>query len=105
MTEIYPFVVPLVQKVKEGTNLKGRLEVNWELINKVIAYQKEKIYDIVFCRVAKDALLRSIDVERKVKFEQESHINRLKGSIKARDKDMVGIWDDRFTGVRYVKLK
>ena len=96
-------MVPLVDK-KTEKDKETQLEVNWELIDKVIAYQKEKIHDIVFCRVAKDALFRSIDIERRNKFDQESHFNRLKGSIKAKDKDMVGIWDDRFTGVRYVKL-
>lgn len=27
------------------------------------------------------------------------------GSAKAKKYDMLGIWDDKFTGVRYVKLR
>lgn len=75
------------------------------MIDKVIQYQQNKIYDIIFCRVAKEALFRSIDIERFIKFDEESNIKTMKGSLYSKDRDMVGIWDDRFTGVRYVKLK
>lgn len=55
--------------------------------------------------MAKEALFRSIDIERFIKFDEESNIKTMKGSLYSKDRDMVGIWDDRFTGVRYVKLK
>jgi len=90
LLEMHPYIVPLVSK-------NNKLEVNWPQIERIKDSVEKKLMDIVFvCRKRKD-ILRSLNVD-------ETFIrSNFKASVLGSSKSL-GIWDDKFTGVRYVKL-
>ena len=75
------------------------------MIDKAIRSIKEKLLDIVTLVRKKDMpSYLNLDsprrrLERQQSFKIETDFKR------QQDKSLIGVWDDRFTGVRYVKLK
>lgn len=87
--ELYPYIVPLVDK-------DGKLEVNWALIENIQNYIQTKIMDIVFINKTKETIRKNYNVDPAKKEE--------KNTSAFGNSQSLGIWDDKFTGVRYVKL-
>lgn len=84
--KIFPFIVPIVE------DNAGKLEVNWTLINLVIKRIKQKIMSIISCEHPSFSIERRLDLQEK--YPEEGFMSHMKD-----------VWDDKFTGVRYVKLK
>lgn len=102
----YPFVCPL----KAGED--GQLAVNWRLIDDVIKQTKSKLLDVLYVARPRHVILRAMDVEeprRSARAQQDQiqvdQIRVCSQSLKANAYNFTGVWDDLFTGVRYVKLQ
>lgn len=97
--EICPYIVPLVEE-------NQKLQINWKLIGEVVKYIEKKMFDVVYCIKSHDVIQKNYNVDRtEVKGTAEKSFKTTSGSALASQKDMIGIWDDKFTGVRYVKLE
>ena len=86
LLELHPFIVPLVE-------VKKKLQVNWSLIQKIQTYVEHKLLDVVFLSQQPKNLHTVDPCLRKWKVTAFANQSSL------------GIWDDKFTGVRYVKLE
>jgi len=85
----------------------GRLEVNWALIDAVIQQTKGKLLEVMHITKPQRTILRLLDVEEQLHRERKSSKQQFIRSHSQYTcaRNMAGIWDDLFTGVRYVKLQ
>ena len=92
MTELHPYVIPL----KEN-QVSGDLEVNWSLIEKVRKSVEMKLLELANLITPRKKVCADLNLD--ATFMRK----RFNASVYA-DSSLKEIWDDRFTGVRYVKL-
>lgn len=90
---MHPFIVPIQEN-------QGKLSLNWKLVDNVIEYIRAKINDVLYLQKPRTSIHQALGVEKLIK-----PIDGLQDSQFAKKQDLVGVWDDKFTGVRYVKLE
>lgn len=95
LLELYPFIVPLTE-VKRADGQPGMV-INWLLIERIQKYVTDKLLDIVYMFVSRAQIGMQLNLEKTFLPK------RFRASAQG-NSDMQGVWDDKFTGVRYVKL-
>ena len=80
--------------------VNGKLQINWKLIHKVIKYIKDKILDIIYVQRTASLVKSTLNL-----FEYEQKFDKFHDSQYGKRKNLLDVWDDVFTGVRYVKLE
>lgn len=87
--EVYPFIVPLLES-------KEKLTINWKLIEGIQTYISHKLLDIVYMVKPHKVIRANFNVDKAYTIPRPISAYG--------NTSCFGIWDDKFTGVRYVKL-
>lgn len=90
LLELHPYIVPL-------KDVKGKLEINWCLIKSIMVNVTNKLLEVIYMKKSKQRIIKDLNVDST--FIKANH----SASVYA-NSSLTGIWDDKFTGVRYVKL-
>ena len=94
--DLHPFIVPITE------SKFGKLDINWALIDKVIKYVKDKILEIIYVQKRGNVIQQNLDLQEN---DNKKYPSFTKDSVRAKRKNLLDVWDDQFTGVRYVKLE
>ena len=95
---VYPYVIPLT-KTKHGS-----LDINWDLIDKVIGSIQSKLVSLLYAEgPSRDDVLLRYGLDQ-CRSNYKDSFETSKATYTTSRDEMSGIWDDPFTGVRYVKL-
>jgi len=98
-------VVPLVETHDASGQL--RMKLNFGLIHKVIKYVEDRIFRMLYENDWKAESVSAVDLEpaRQHHSMNDPSAGPVEMSEFGRRRTVNGIWDDLFSGVRYVKLE
>jgi len=105
---MHPFIVPLLDKF-DPVLKKRKLQANWRLICSVIKSTERKLMDVIYCTKPLQSIIKEYDLQvgsyliDDRRAERDSFKTFASSQYADRD-DLIGVWDDQFTGVRYVQL-